>query len=377
MDGDTVMGGTAPASTTAADTSEADKAEADRLAAVANIIATAQAAASKVMTDQQAADLALKEQAHADQEAADKATADAASSQVPEAARQAELVRLRKQLADLEAMQPTLRAPLSPPTHEQLVEAHREAELKAAANEADPFARLWATHMKLALAQSQAQLDADKAAGRVPVTAPGAGPSSGAGPSYSIVASQVSRKLPMPAQWTGSNGDNKLPRGRIWLDLVVSYCALVGWSFTDVFSFFLAGTAAEWFVNFKQSLAHSRQVLTLAVISQEFLDFYDPSHRDEAKEAREKLLRKECTMIQHPTVKVYEQQFKILIRQAVDMPATDQIAWFLHGLSPTIKHLCIVDHAGKDWRNLPALIDFALGAELRHQAQTDSSKFVG
>eukprot|EP00798_Chlamydomonas_sp_ICE-L_P017331 gene17331-biopygen26253 len=320
MDGDTVMGGTAPASTTAADTSEAakaaaDKAEADRLAAVANIIVTAQAAASKVMTDQQAADLALKEQAHADQEAADKATADAASSQVPEAARQAEL--------------------------------------------------------------SQAQLDADKAAGRVRVTAPGAGPSSGAGPSYSIVASQVSHKLPMPAQWTGSNVDNKLPRGRIWLDLVVSYCALVGWSFTDVFSFFLAGTAAEWFVNFKQSLSHSRQVLTLAVISQEFLDFYDPSHRDEAKEAREKLLRKECTMIQHPTVKVYEQQFKILVRKAVDMPATDQIAWFLHGLSPTLKHLCIVDHTGKDWRNLPALIDFALGAELRHQAQTDSSKFVG
>eukprot|EP00798_Chlamydomonas_sp_ICE-L_P029712 gene29711-biopygen4332 len=116
----------------------------------------------------------------------------------------------------------------------------------------------------------------------------------------------------------------------------------------------------------------SQQVLTQAVISQEFLEFYDPSHRDEAKEAREKLLRKECTMIQHPTVKVYEQQFKILVRKAVDMPATDQIAWFLHGLSPTLKHLCIVDHTGKDWRSLPDLIDFALGAELRHQAQTDN-----
>eukprot|EP00798_Chlamydomonas_sp_ICE-L_P006664 gene6664-biopygen1858 len=228
MDSDTVMGGTAAVSTTAADTSEAakaaaGKAEADRLAAIANIIATAQAAASKVMTDQQAADL----------------------------------------------------------------------------NEADPFACLWATHMELALVQPKAQLDADKAAGRVPVTAPGAGPSSRAGPSTRTIASQVSRKLPMPAQWTGSNGDNKLPRGRILLDLVVSYCALIGWLFTNGFSFFLAGTAAEWFVNFKQSLAHSRRVLTQAVISQVLLDFYDPSHRDEAKEARKKLLRKECTMIQH------------------------------------------------------------------------------
>jgi len=100
--------------------------------------------------------------------------------------------------------------------------------------------------------------------------------------------------------------------------------------------------------------------------------FFDPSHRDEAKEARDKLLRGDCSMTQFPSVKKYEQQFKLLVRQSINMPVTDQISWFLHGLSPSLKHLCVVDHTGRDGQSLPDLIDFALGAELRLQAQSAS-----
>ena len=43
--------------------------------------------------------------------------------------------------------------------------------------------------------------------------------------------------------------------------------------------------------------------MTHAVLKAEFLDFFDPSHRDEAKEARDKLLRGDCSMTQFPSVK--------------------------------------------------------------------------
>ena len=83
-----------------------------------------------------------------------------------------------------------------------------------------------------------------------------------------------SQKSPQPAQWTGSDIGTKLPRGRIWLDLVEQYCVLVNWSFVTVFGFFLASNAAEWFVNLRQSIAYAGQELTHGVLKAEFLDFF-------------------------------------------------------------------------------------------------------
>jgi len=83
-----------------------------------------------------------------------------------------------------------------------------------------------------------------------------------------------SQKYPQPAQWTGSDIGTKLPRGRIWLDLVEQYCVLVNWSFVTVFGFFLASNAAEWFVNLRQSIAYAGQELTHGVLKAEFLDFF-------------------------------------------------------------------------------------------------------
>ena len=109
-------------------------------------------------------------------------------------------------------------------------------------------------------------------------------------------------------------------------------------------------------------------VLTLDVLHREFLAFYDPQFRNEAREARESLFRKECTMAQYPTVKQYEQEFKLLVRTAKDLSVTDQISWFIEGLSSSLKSKCVVDHQGKDWQSLDALIEFAIGAELREHA---------
>ena len=179
--------------------------------------------------------------------------------------------------------------------------------------------------------------------------------------------SRVDKNLPKPQTWTGAK-DSKLPRGRVWWQLVAAYCAAMGWDMLNYFVFFLGGKAAEWYYALADSCTRKAEALTLSLLKDEFLAFYDPSLRDEEREARTKLHKRECTMHQYPTVKQYEQEFKLLTRYASDLSETDQISWFYEGLSPTLKPLCVVDHQGKDWQSLEALIDFALGQEMRLDA---------
>jgi hypothetical protein len=150
--------------------------------------------------------------------------------------------------------------------------------------------------------------------------------------------------------------------------MVAAYCAAMGWSMLDTFVFFVGGKAAEWFFSVRDAYAAKNMILTIEALHAEFLSYFDPATRDEERDARTKLHEGECSMTQYPSVKQYEQEFKLLTRIARDLSETDQISWFWEGLSPSLKPMCVVDSNGKDWKSLDALIDYAHGAELRLDA---------
>ena len=146
------------------------------------------------------------------------------------------------------------------------------------------------------------------------------------------------------------------------------------WNFLQVFPFFLDGRPSEWYANLLAHRERANLPLSKSDLVAEFLDFYDPKYRDEAREAREKLGNDGCTMAQYSSVKEYEMEFKFLVRLANTWSVEDQILWFLRGLSPELREMCTVDANGSDWEMLHALICYALGAEKKLLARHASTK---
>ena len=102
------------------------------------------------------------------------------------------------------------------------------------------------------------------------------------------------------------------------------------------------------------------------------MQYFDPQLRSPGVEARQKLMAGKCTMAQHPTLSRYEQEFRRLCRDCPDLSLTDQICWFIAGLTPELKRNCVTMPDGTDWRDLPALIQFAHGVEARTIAATEN-----
>jgi hypothetical protein len=171
---------------------------------------------------------------------------------------------------------------------------------------------------------------------------------------------------PPPPAWTGAKDkDSKLPRGKIWLALIVAYCTLLKYEFVSHFMYFLQGAALEWFYALNSAYRAMGKELTKEAIQEEFLKTYDPTVRSERRVARNKIFDGECTMAQYDTVQKYSAEFLTLCRRAVDLSVTDQVLWFIRGLSSQIKQMCAVQTDGKEWTDLSALIDFAYGCEQR------------
>ena len=183
----------------------------------------------------------------------------------------------------------------------------------------------------------------------------------------------VTARLPLPPTFTGAS-DPKIPRGKIWWQLYAAYCTAMNWDLVGSLLFFLGGKASEWHFALTESMRNRHIPLTLTHLRTEFLAYFDPSYRDEEREAREQLHRGECTMVQYPTIRSYEQEFRLLTRTANSLSDVDQITWFIHGLSSSLKPLCIVDSNGKDWHSFDALVSYCIGAELRLLAAASTNR---
>jgi hypothetical protein len=171
-------------------------------------------------------------------------------------------------------------------------------------------------------------------------------------------------KPPQPPAWTGSSEpSDELPRGRIWFALVLAYCATLKWDMLVQFQFFLQGKALEWYYMLSRAYQSNNMQLTENALREEFMRSYDPDTRNEQRDARDQLHKGSCTMIKYPSVTQYMQEFLHLCRQAADLSVTDQIVWFVEGLSNSLKEMCIVDAEGRDWQSLEQLMDYAIGAE--------------
>ena len=195
------------------------------------------------------------------------------------------------------------------------------------------------------------------------------------GAAVSVTPVMHARPPPPPDKWAGEKS-SKLPRGKIWFALVLTYCAMVRWDIVQQFMFFLQGPAVEWFYSLTQAFVAEKKILTPELLQAEFLSTYDPGSRSDKREARHKLMTGQCTMNTFHTVKKYSAEFLLLCRLAEDFAMTDQIVWFLHGLSATLGEMCEVDQNGKDWLSLTALMDYAYGCEQRLEAGKKNNKAV-
>lgn len=171
----------------------------------------------------------------------------------------------------------------------------------------------------------------------------------------------ASQGMPKLEKWTG---DGVGVRGSIWLATYEGYCGSRGWDPAHALTAFVSGKALEWWYSLQ---ANATAPLTWAVVRAEFLSYFDPQRRTMQTEARAKLMAHECTMVQFPTVKCYEQEFRRLCREVGGMTAHEQVAWFIHGCTPALKRQCATRPDGSEWTDLNALVQFAIGVETRNE----------
>lgn len=194
--------------------------------------------------------------------------------------------------------------------------------------------------------------------GNVPALAPVFGPVA-----LPFPAGVAPKALPKPEKWSGAAGGM---RGVVWLASYEAYCYFCAWDPAAALTAFLTGKAMEWWYSLQAS-APPTQPLTWPAVRTEFLSYFDPQRRTMQSEALHQLMIHKCTMAQHPTVKVYEQEFKRLVREAGPVSAHVQIAWFVAGLTTDMKRQCATQPNGSEWQSLDALIQFALGVETRNE----------
>ena len=192
--------------------------------------------------------------------------------------------------------------------------------------------------------------------------APGGG---GGAPAPAYAPPMRAPHLPSPDKWSGNPDKGKQMRGKVWIALFLSYC--MHYSFDPVFTLaaFLTGPALDWWYSLTEHYARLSAVITWHMVQQEFLSYFDPQRRTEPVEARAQLMSHKRTMTHYPTVKQYEQEFKRLVRACADLSLTDQLCWFISGLTPALKLAAATQPDGTEWNNLDALITFALGVETR------------
>jgi hypothetical protein len=155
-------------------------------------------------------------------------------------------------------------------------------------------------------------------------------------------------------------------RGSVWLASFEGYCGFCGWNPAAALTAFLNGKAMEWWYSL-QAATPPTQPLAWATVKAEFLSYFDPQRRTLQSEARAQLMTHQCTMVQFPSVKQYEQEFRKLCREVGGMSASEQIAWFIHGCTPEMKRQCATQPDGTEWRNFDALVQFAIGVETRNE----------
>lgn len=179
-------------------------------------------------------------------------------------------------------------------------------------------------------------------------------------------------KIPAPVKF-GGRLDSDVTCARTWLQLLRQYVAAHGEDFLTLFPFFLKGDAQKWGTLLYEDLKHKNNLMEATVCS-EFLQSYANMHRPNAIEARDKLMNSDkWHMKLHEPFSTYVQGFKSIIREAGNMQMEDQIAWFLHGMPPTLRKACAVQTDGKPWLHLDDLIAYGYGQETITKMQSTNS----
>lgn len=183
-------------------------------------------------------------------------------------------------------------------------------------------------------------------------------------------------KLPAPEKWSGelsildTGSDALARRGKAWLLNFEHHCAVNYLQPEFVLNAFLKDKAQEWYYALYEYMYRSNTAVTWEFLKGEFLKQYSPlDRRSTATTARTRLMQGECTQQQYKTIARYEQAFKSLIRDCLDMSEADQISWFLQGLTPFYRKQCWNQPLdGTEWPSLNAAITYALGVEARQEA---------
>jgi hypothetical protein len=70
------------------------------------------------------------------------------------------------------------------------------------------------------------------------------------------------------------------------------------------------------------------------------------------------------------TVQEYTSKFQAVVLRAADMSVSDQVFWYLNGLTPALAERCATDVNGKPWTALDKLVEHAFGQEMALHAKS-------
>jgi hypothetical protein len=177
--------------------------------------------------------------------------------------------------------------------------------------------------------------------------------------------------VPQPAKFNGSL-DNNITCARTWLTALGQYLEQHKQDFVARFPLYLQGDAQKWAYSLYNTLRDGGN-LDEAHVRTQFLLAYGDMLTPEDVKARQKLEGNEWRMKTGDKYSKYVTNFRTLMREAGEMAVRDQIFWFLHGLTPTLKKACMRQANGKPWDTLDGLIEYGVGqAEILHATNADA-----
>ena len=102
-----------------------------------------------------------------------------------------------------------------------------------------------------------------------------------------------------------------------------------------------------------------------AVFQFKFLEDWQPQVECWERRVRSTLKLTDWHQARGEELRTYNMRFSRLMAQTQTMAQYDRVDWYLTGMQPHLRKVCMVDTSNKHWSELQPLMAYALGQELR------------
>ena len=191
-------------------------------------------------------------------------------------------------------------------------------------------------------------------------------------------ASKSLAGLPKFTPWDPDRAD-QVVGPKAWMLRFTQYCFLQGnWHLPAYLPYFLKGSAVTWYDQLVRQFDLTPDLeLTAEIVELKFLQQYHTSLLTDAEIARAKLYSKLVTMHHYPVYYNYEQAFMSIVQECGDLAMSDQLQWFLQGLTPDLHiAVCLQPLTNLKWVDLESCMAYTRGHMMRFALTPPTPSFA-